>query len=161
MRCWLACCLALLVSACGFHLRGIALIPEKINKLYLASSSPTSIANESLRRALTDSGVLLVNQPKNAKATLTIISRSSNQQLDSLSGASEAGRYRLTSYINFKVTLPDGKVLLKPTSVSASTLYSTNAMQILSRQSIKARLQSQLLEELNEAVINHLANLAP
>lgn len=161
VRAWLVSALTLLLVACGFHLRGEALIPEKINTLYVQSAHPTSTANRSLVRALKDSGVIIANSPKSAKAILTVVSRHSDQTLASLSGASEAGRYRLNAYITFRVKTPSGKMLLPATQVSASKLYSTNAMQVLSEDSIKSRLQSQLLEQLNEAVINHLASLKP
>ena len=152
---------ALMLTACGFHSRGVQKLSPALNPLLVSTSDPNGADALSLKRALRAEHVIIVTDPSLAKATLVIKDRGSSQQLNSLTGASEAGQYRLTSTLTFSVLDKDGKTLVPLTTLSTSRLYNTNAMQVLSQETVQKRLNTQMTQELNARLINRLAAIKP
>lgn len=102
-----------LLTACGFHLRGIQKLPTSLNKLYIQTDTPINPFVQTLKRMLMANKITLVNQPKSATATLAILKMRRTHQLTSMTGSNEAGQYSLYRTVVFKVTDSKNKVLLK------------------------------------------------
>lgn len=62
---------SLLISACGWHLRGITPLPAEFRVLYLSSSANNSF-NEQLKLQLKFNNVLLAENSEDAQAVLSI-----------------------------------------------------------------------------------------
>ena len=65
-----ACCL--LVTACGFHLRGHATLP--FETLYINASNDSSFATELKRALLAGTNTRLSDNPKDAQAIFQLVS---------------------------------------------------------------------------------------
>lgn len=153
--------MCLLLTACGFHLRGIQKLPTVLNRLYLQSSDPFSQLSQAIRLTLKSNRILLVQTPAEASATLRIISVEQTHKMTSLSGAAEAGQYTLFSKLTFEVTDSEKHVLLEPTTIQASRNYNSNAMQVLSAYSVRERLSKAMNQQLASDILSRLSKVKP
>ena len=96
-------CLAL--GACGFHLRGEASLP--FDTIYIQATAGSQFANE-LRRAIRGgSQTKVVDDVKDAQATVQIISEVNQRQILSLTAAGRVQELSLLYHVTFR--LSDGK----------------------------------------------------
>ncbi len=119
----------LLLSACGFHLRGYIPLPEPLHKLYLQTTEPFSQLTRNLKQYLKFSGVTLVDSPAAADTVLVILSETNSEQLLSIGGTQQTRQYNITLTVSFEVTDRNGIVLIPP-----EALHETRTLTILSNQ---------------------------
>ncbi len=153
---------SLLLTACGFHLRGLEKIPNNISHINLQTNIPAPYLWPALQEDLRNNGAILLSQDNlsQAQAILLIQSFSNSNQLLSSTGVAEAGLYQITSTVTFALLNPDqnkNKILLGPITLSAERQYSSNAMQVLSNQSIQTRLSKDMAHDLANQIIHRLA----
>lgn len=119
----------LLLSACGFHLRGDIPLPPPLHKLYLQTTEPFGQLTRNLKQYLKFSGVVLVETPAEADTVLVILNETNSEQLLSIGGTQQTRQYNITLSVSFEVTDPHGRVLVPP-----ETLHETRSLTILSNQ---------------------------
>lgn len=111
--------LALMLTACGFTLRGTTPLP--FDSLYLAINENTAFGSR-LKRALqaTSPGTVMVSSPKDAQAIYTQIRNDRGIREVSLNAVGRVEQYELTVNYAFRVTDQKGNAFLADTSFSAS-----------------------------------------
>jgi LPS-assembly lipoprotein len=104
MRILIVLAAALLLSSCGFQLRGAAQLP--FTTLYVQVPTASPFGNE-LRRNLRTTNARLVNDPTQADATLQIMAELREKLILSLGGGGRVREYQLRYRVAFR--LIDGK----------------------------------------------------
>lgn len=153
------CAMISLLTACGFHLRKQAIFSEQIKILYITTAQPNSPFIQTLKRELLANNFKLVSQQEQATAILEIISINESNELSSLMGGGSAGQYTVSTDVTFKVDSTKGKSLLPSNTVSQSSLYSSNATQILSSDSQEKDLIAQMQQSLANKIIKQLETI--
>jgi len=115
---WLALCASLILSACGFHLKGTAPLP--FTTLY-TNISPDSEFGAHLRRAIlaASPGLRLVDAPEDAQARLVQLSQQQSLRDISIDARGRVEEYELNLEFSFQVTDAQGRFLLEPTTLRA------------------------------------------
>ena len=91
----IACFFAvLLLTACGFHLRGQVPLPESLKYVYVEGASP--ILREQLRKTLRASSAKLLDSPDKAQVMVKIVSENNGQGSLSLGVTGRTNEYELT-----------------------------------------------------------------
>ena len=150
----------LLVSGCGFHLRGILTMPPELGRLYIEAPNQNTPFVQSLQRMLRVNNITLVSDKPSATAILHLSSIQSSQQLVALSGSSQAGQYQVNSRVKFSLRTVDGKVLLPPTVVTRSGYFNSNATQILSANNMGERLSNRMEQSIAQNIVTQLARVS-
>lgn len=111
--------LTLMLTACGFAMRGTTPLP--FDSLYLAVNENTAFG-ASLKRAVhaTSPDTVLVKTPKEAQAIYTQINNSRGTREVSLNAVGRVEQYELTVNYSFRITDQKGNPFLADTSFSAS-----------------------------------------
>ena len=111
--------LALMLTACGFTLRGTTPLP--FDTLYLAINENTAFGSR-LKRTLqaASPGTVMVKSPKEAQAIYTQLNNSRGIREVSLNAVGRVEQYELTVNYSFRVTDQKGNAFLPDTSFSAS-----------------------------------------
>src|SRR5690242_13081570 len=117
MKTLIALLCALLISGCGFKLRGAADLP--FDTLYVQAPVGSQFAQQFRRVVTYGSGTKIVDDPKTATATLVLVSEAREKSILSLSGAGRVRefqlRYRMTYRLLDKAaveTIPSSEILL-------------------------------------------------
>jgi LPS-assembly lipoprotein len=128
----------LALSACGFQLRGAANLP--FETLYVAAA-PTSTFATQLRRAVTSgSQTKVVNNPKEAQATLHLLGEAREKTILSLSAGGRVREFQLVYRVSYRVADKDNKELRAPTQIRLHRDFSFNDQDTLSKESEEALL---------------------
>ncbi|MFZ1810492.1 MAG: LPS assembly lipoprotein LptE [Candidatus Nitrotoga sp.] len=91
----------LLLSACGFHLRGQGGFTFPFQTLFIQAPNANAPFILDLKRAVQLYGIKLVDTSENAQLTLHIVSETMSKQILSLSDAGRVREYQL----NYRVSL--------------------------------------------------------
>src|SRR5687768_15436138 len=95
----LICCL--LLTACGFQLRGTATLPFKT--LYVSFPAGQPIGTDIVRLVRAGSTTRVVDSAKKAEATLEIIGVANDRQIMSVSGGGRVREFELRYRVSFRL----------------------------------------------------------
>lgn len=148
--------MALLLSACGFQLRGEARLPAAMNQTHLVASDDSSAFVRELERLLTANDVTLVGPDVDSAAELRI--RGERMRREALSIAGDA---RVREFVQiFEVTLSvvdsKGQVLVPEETLRLSRDYSFDEQEILAATREEEFLRADLRQSMAARVVRRL-----
>ena len=117
--------LLLLLSGCGFHLQSALTTPAVMERTYLATENTHSQFYRELRSRLRAAGVILVESPAEATATLLILVDETDQRVLSVSARNVPTEYEV--YYSVEYELFSGETsLLAPQMLTLTRDYTYN-----------------------------------
>lgn len=146
---------ALLVSGCGFRLRG----PQALDfaTVYINTPPETELGAQ-LRRLIATSGTTTVTEDaEQAEARLQILGNDRGREILSLTGAGKVREYQLTQSLRFQLLGQGGKVLIPPTSLLARREYTFDDSQILGKEQEENLLYRDMQNDLVQQLMRRLA----
>ncbi|MCW8909561.1 MAG: LPS assembly lipoprotein LptE [Gammaproteobacteria bacterium] len=99
----LSALLVLLVTGCGFHLRGAYQLPEAMEKTYVQTKNQNSELIRSLKRNLKANNIALAENITEATAILTVSSETQNKRVLSVDSRGRAREYELNYEVSFNL----------------------------------------------------------
>lgn len=150
-------CLLLLLSGCGFHLRGDIAWPTPLKKIYIQQLPQDRRLNRELNHQLLAVGADVVPAAMDAPVTLKILSANFNQQANTLNTIAQVQTFNLIYTIWYQLTTASGAIITAPQQATASGSFTSSANQVLVDQNQEQVLQGQLI---NAAVIDLLTMLS-
>lgn len=166
MRIWIVA-FALLLSACGFHLRGAYSLP--FDTLYIAQPESSELRATIKRNIEASTQTRIADAPNEAQATLKIIADAPVKSILSLNSAGRVREFQLTRTFVFAVTnnaggeyLPQSTIVLtREMSFDDAAVLSKEAEEVLLWRDIQNDLVQQLLRRLAAAKQKPAATPAP
>jgi len=147
----------LLVTACGFHLRGMSEFPFKTIFVNGSESTPFGLA---LRRNLrSQQNTKLISDVKDADVIFDILSERPEKVILSLTVQGFVREYTLNSYLTFQVRNNQGKIFLPPTTIVVNRTISYNENVVLSKEVEEAALYKDMQGDLVQQAVRRLAVL--
>lgn len=123
---------ALVLSGCGFQLRGAARLP--FSTIYVAAPPSSAFALQ-LKRAVEAGGAARVTQrPEQAEVILHILSELQEKQILSLSGAGRVSEFQLRYRVGFRLTDARNREHIPATEIVLRRDYTFNDQQALSKE---------------------------
>jgi LPS-assembly lipoprotein len=154
LRCLTVLLLPLLLTACGFHLRGAVGYP--FDTLYLNAPSAPGFAAE-LRRLIEGSkGTRMVDSPAGAAVILDIVSVVDDKQVLSLSGGGRVREFALSKRVAFNVHDSDGRDWLPAAEIVVRRSYTFNETEVLARDAQEQRLLAEMQTDAVQQVLRRL-----
>ncbi len=152
----LACCM---LNACGFTLRTPQPLAPMLKTMYVATATPNDPFIQQLDRMLVANGVTLVNDPKLAQSTLTIMSINTSNTMINSGGINVSGFYTAYLTVTFKVVDAQNNILIPTTTLQQNQNFSSSASQVLSSTNVAAQLTTNMQQALAENIISQLAQI--
>ncbi len=146
----------LLLTGCGFHLRGHEPLPPALRVLYVQSNDPYGAFTKQLSQTLTAVGVTVTETSDTAPVALQILSEQSGQQLTSQGSSGQMSTYLLTYTVTYQLLDEHGRIIQAPQSVMATRAYSAAANQILGDLNVQSGLQTEMQRD---AIVQILGRL--
>ena len=153
-------CIALAVlciGGCGFHLRSPAQLP--FQTIYIPGNSP--LALELKRNLAAASNTRVVNDPKQAEASLGFTTEARNKVILSFNTAGQVAEYRLRYQVGFRVTDPRGQVFLPTSEIVLTRDISFNNAQVLAKESEEAQLYRDMQSDMVQQILRRIAAAKP
>ena len=152
----------LVLSACGFRLRGTGPQPELPFKTLFVSVAETSPFGVQLRRNLdVMSNIQIVTDRKLADAALDVLNEGKDKQVLSLNSQGRVREYTLLYRLNFRVVDKEGRQLLAPTELVIRRIQSFNENQMLAKEAEEATLFREMQSDLVQQVLRRVSAIKP
>ena len=164
-RAVLALGLTILLSACGFHLRGSNgsfMLPFATMYIGLPETSPLAIGLKRYIRAIGSTEV--VDTKDGADAVLEVLSDPERNRTKTILSLNKNGRvqeYQLGYSINFRVLDKAGNQLLAPTTISLVRPITFDESQVLAKETEEAALYRDMRNDLVQQIMRRLAAIKP
>jgi LPS-assembly lipoprotein len=147
-RLLLACVLGVMLSACGFHLRGSAALPEEMAVTYIKSARPYGSLKDDFATALRTHRVRVTDDRSEATAVLEIIQDRLDKDVLSVNSSGTVLEFQLRQTIHFAVTTVDNLPLLEPQRVEMTRDYLYSNTEVLSVEREEVVVRRDLQREL-------------
>jgi LPS-assembly lipoprotein len=150
---------ALLLSACGFQLRGKAELP--FETLYMPPANAPGIVLD-LRRAIqTGTSTRLVDDPKAAQAQLEFSQEARDKEILSLSSAGRVREYQLRYRVAFRVHDGKGNEYLPLRRVQLSREITFSDADILAKETEEQLLFRDMQSDMVQQIMRLVAASTP
>ena len=124
---------ALLLSACGFQLRGQATLPFHTVFVQAASTSPFALQLKREIRA--GSSTRIADRPEQAEVVLQILSELQEKEILSLGAGGRVREFQLRYRVMFRLTDDKNREHVPATEITLKRDFSFNDEQALSKES--------------------------
>lgn len=150
--------LLLLISGCGFKLRGLYDIPESLTQVALQSSSSDSQLKRALEQALEANGVVITDQ---APYRIELLEQRFDRRTLSLDRSARASEYELRGEVTFRVTDQEGEELLPARTLMSERSYNVDSANITASDSQEPVLRQQMYQDLAQQILRQYIRLRP
>lgn len=154
MRHVLWCVMLLLLSGCGFQLRGSTPLSPPLQQVYIKTADPYGQLARNLRDYLQASGANITDTPQQATTVLEILSDDETQQLLSVSGTQQTRQYNLILSVKFAVANAKGTIVVPEQVLTETRAFTTTSDQILGG----TNEQSTLYQQMRQAIVYDIMN---
>lgn len=128
----------LLLSACGFHLRGSEATRVRLPPTYLAGA-PGPLQRE-VRHYLNVSGVAVVEERKDAQLVIDLIGEEVQRRVQSVGSTGKVEEYEVHYGATYAVTRGNGESLIPKETLGQQRSYSFNEADVLAKDTEQDRL---------------------
>lgn len=151
----------ILLSACGFSLRGTGgdyTLPFKT--LYLNLPANTYFASI-LTRQIESAGAKVVADPRQAEASLTVLANNRTRETLSLSTAGRVREYALFYTFRFQVTGPQNQLLLPPAEIRLRRTLTYSESQAYAKEKEEEMLYESMENDVIQQVVQRMVDIPP
>jgi LPS-assembly lipoprotein len=130
------CCI--LLTACGFQLRGQAMLP--FETLFISAPAGHPIGTDLKRLIKAGTKTQIVNKAKDAQATLEIISVTNDKEIMSVSGGGRVREFELRYRVSFRLIDSKGVELIPVNEIALRRIIPFTDAQVVAKEGEEAML---------------------
>jgi LPS-assembly lipoprotein len=146
----------IMLTACGFKLRGDVELPPILQETYIESANPFTGMARALRVELEASGARIVASSEQATAVLRIVNERSENRILSVGSTGKASEYELFDEVTFQLTDRGGKMLIKRQNLRMIRDLVFDENQLLGKVSESEQLHVQMRRSLARQIITRI-----
>ncbi len=148
----------ILISGCGFHLRGKIPLSESLS-LVAVESSDNSLRQEMIE-ALEGAGASVVEDAAAARAVLKLHDIKYERNVRTLDTRGKVNGYRLIYSVRYTVTGQDGAELRKSTPLRLERDFNFDSNQLLQTENEERVLREDMIRDMAQRIIRQLSTIA-
>ena len=147
--------LALLLTACGFHLRGNIPLPDGIKDMFVAA--PKGSFKDELERVLTNAGGNMTAECA-ADTVLIILSARSDRTVGTLDARGKADSYNLEFSVEYRLEDSDGN-MLREAELSETRRYNFDPHAVIESESEETDLLEDMETDIALRIVRQLSTV--
>lgn len=151
--------LTLLLSACGFHLRGSQMVAEPFKEMTLVSKHPFAPFEVQLKKRLRTQGVRLIPAGAKQVPTLEITSTQINRSAGALGRDKRLQEVELAIEVRAQVLAADGTVIMPIETFHHQTSATFNDGLLLGQTEEENQIKRDLRETVIDLILHRLIAL--
>ncbi len=151
-------CVGILISGCGFHLRGNLPLSEKL--LLIAVESSDSSLRQEMIEALEGAGASVVGNPATARSVLKLHDVSYERKVRTLDTRGKVNGYRLVYSVRYTVTGQDGTELRTSKPLRLERDFNFDSSQLLQTENEERVLREDMTRDMAQRIIRQLSTIA-
>jgi LPS-assembly lipoprotein len=147
--------LPLLLSACGFQLRGDPAVGLKT--LHISTAGPTGVTAD-IRRVLVSGPTRVVPTPAEGEAHLRVLSETRDKNVHTITGTGRVYEFQLRLTVRYEVTLPGREApIIPPTDVTATRLVTYSEAAPTAKETEEQLLFKDMQLDIAGRILRHIA----
>ena len=147
--------MTLLLSSCGFQLRGD---PAADIKTLTVTQVGTSQVAAEIRRALSTGRTRLLTNPNEAEAHLRILRESREKSVYTLTGAGRVYEFQLRLVVGYQLTVPKVETpVIAPTEIEARRLVTYVESAPIAKEAEEELLYKDMQSDLARQILRHIS----
>lgn len=154
--CILALATPLLLSACGFQLRGAGETALPFKTIYVALPESSPLGAELKRYIRATDHTEVVGDPKAAQVSLDVLSETREKAILSLNTQGRIREYTLYYKVRFRVRDDKNKELIAPTDIVLKRDISFNESAVMAKENEEALLYRDMQSDLVQQLLRRL-----
>lgn len=154
LRATSALTLVVILSACGFHLRGEYAMPFAS---VFVSATGASVVGAALKRELSNGPAKLMTTAKDAEAQLNIVDDRRDRQILSLSGAGRVREYELKLLVRYQLVDAKGGVYIPTSEIQLARILSYDDSRVIAKQQEEALLYQDMERDAVAQIMRRMA----
>ncbi len=145
--------LLILLSACGYHLRGAVEVSEEMRKI--AMQSVSSSLTRAMKELLRGTDARIVNNPAEAGIVIKALDEHLERRVLSLDSTGRANEFELTYRLDYQLLDKEGKELSeKPLHLELYRSYFNNQIDILAKNNEEAVIRQELYRQAAKRILS-------
>jgi LPS-assembly lipoprotein len=144
--------IALLTTACGYHLRGAYDLPKGMNNVFLQGGSP--LLQEQLNNVLKSSSGRLVDSPGKANVVLRVFNDDIQRRTVSLSGRGRSNDIELAGHLEFDALDSKGGVLVPREPLDFRREYFNDQQDVIAKDNEETVIRKEMYQQVVRQIIN-------
>ena len=159
MKHLLAMLLIILISGCGFHLRGSAELPPELSRTQITGVSPYSGFAINLRQQLRANGVETVEDQQQATAILRITRKKTGRRVLSVDDDGKVREFELFTTLSFEVKGQDKKALLENQTITLTRDFVFDQTDVLGKAAEADLLREDMEKDIIRLMLYRLQSI--
>lgn len=152
--------IAVVVTSCGWHLRGNNKLDTNLSTIYLSGLGKQSDFYRSLSRSLNANDIVITNSALKAEYTLVMQNRKTERRTATVSSSARVSEYQLTESIDIIILDAKGTQLLENTTLQAERFFDFDENNVQSMNEEANLLQKEMLNDLVLKVMLQLHSIS-
>ena len=144
--------LALLLSACGYHLRGALELPAGMKNVYLEGGSPQ--LQEQFNSLMKLSSVPLASSPEAAGIIVRIFNEDSQRRVLSLNSAGVANDFELGYSFDYELADSKNMVLMARQPMEIKREYYNDQLAVLAKGNEEDLIRNEMYQQAVRSIVN-------
>lgn len=144
----------LLLAGCGFQLRGAANLP--FETMYVQAAAGSQFAAQFKRVVTSSTGTRVIDNPKQAEATLVVISELREKNILSLTGGGRVSEFQLRYRLSYRLLDKNAVETFPSTQIELTRDFSFNDQDTVSKESEEALLFREMQNDAVQQLVRRL-----
>lgn len=148
------------LTACGFHLRGMTDVPSWLNQVAIVVESGHRDLKPLLKAALETYHIQVTSDLHHAHYWLIIENDYEEQHITSVSSSTTPRQYQMTYKVRYKLQEAKGREIIPPSNVVVTRQITINSDRILGSNNEENILKNEIRREAAIQILDRIANQA-
>lgn len=150
---------AVMLSACGFQLRGEAKLPADLQRVHVAVSDAFSPLKRDVEAALVRSGATVESAPGEHVAEITLSAVSLGPVVRSVGANATVNEFSMVYHVELGIQGSDGKTLLTPQVIEHSREYTFDQTQAIGSNAEQDEIKKGMERDMVQAIMFKIASV--
>lgn len=150
--------LLVVMAGCGFQMRTQPTLPPEMARTYISAVDRQSVFYRKLAAELRKNGVVVVDSPLDAGATLNVLDDETGQRVISVSARNIPREFEVFYRVTYSVS-DDSRVLLEPQEQVVARDYTFDETLVLGKAQEEEMIRAGIADDLVRLVMFRLAAL--
>lgn len=144
--------MALLLSACGYHLRGALELPANMKNVYVEGGSGALL--EHFKQVMKSSSAQLVSSRKEAGIVVKIFNEDFNRRVLSLSSRGKSNEFELEYRLDYEFANANDALLMPRQSVDVRREYYNDQQFVIAKDQEEAVIRNEMYQQAVQTIVN-------
>jgi len=143
---------ALLLGACGYHLRGSFELPVAMRSIYLEGGSGP--LRDQFKQVMTSSSGQLVSTRQGAGIVIRILNEEFNRRTVSLSSRGKSNEFELYYRLEYELANAGNAVLMERQPIEIRREYYNDQQAIMAKESEEDVIRNEMYQQVVRTIVN-------